>query len=69
MNKVCFERVWFELYGFLNGRNWFFKLSRKPIFPPKRRHRCANPTSNDAVLSPRFNNAFVDSLAQSVRTL
>jgi len=33
MNKVYFERVWFELYGFLNGRNWFFKLSRKPIFP------------------------------------
>jgi len=23
MQKVCFQRVWFELYCCLNGRNWF----------------------------------------------
>jgi len=33
MPKACFQPVWFELYGCLNGRSWFSQPTRKPVFP------------------------------------
>ena len=53
MQKVCFHRVWFELYGCLNGRNCFFSLRNKG-FPPKmtsqKRYRWPRNILNCAVL-------------------
>jgi len=62
--KVCtdilcrkFFSYLFELYGCLNGRNWFLSLRENPPKTTSQwRHRWAPPTAKDAVLSAGSND-------------
>jgi len=47
----------------------YAKNSFSPKMTSQWLYRCAQPTSKDAVLSPGFDDAFTDSLAQSVQEL